>query len=88
MLVRWRNAASTIAACEVIIGEPSSVHFGAMTAVARSAISSGLPRSQEPLPGALVEHRLLRAGDRHDDRLPEIVAFRGPADVSFAREDL
>ena len=29
MLVRWRKAASTVAACDVIIGEPSSVHLGA-----------------------------------------------------------
>ena len=43
MLVRTRNAASTAAACEVIIGEPSSVHLGASTAVARSLMSMPLP---------------------------------------------
>ena len=32
-----------MAACDVIIGEPSSVHFGAATAVARSPMSCGLP---------------------------------------------
>ena len=43
MLVRWRKAARTVAACVVIIGDPSSAHLGAATAVARSAMSIGLP---------------------------------------------
>ena len=40
MLVRCRNAARTAAACEVIIGEPSTAHFGASTAAARSPMST------------------------------------------------
>ena len=43
MLVRCRNAARTAAACEVIIGEPSTAHFGASTAAARSPTSTPLP---------------------------------------------
>ena len=42
MPLRCRNAASTVAACEVIIGEPSAAHFGAMTADASSPISTAL----------------------------------------------
>ena len=59
MLVRWRKAASTVAACDVIIGEPSSVHFGAATAVARSPMSRGAAGDREQaLLRALVEDRL------------------------------
>ncbi len=43
MLVRCRNAASTAAACDVIIGEPSIAHLGASTAAARSPTSMALP---------------------------------------------
>ena len=43
MLVKWRKAARTVAACSVIIGDPPSVHLGAATAMARSAMSGTLP---------------------------------------------
>ncbi len=90
MLVRWRKAARTVAACEVIIGEPSSVHFGAATAVARSPMSTGAAGDREQaLLRPLVEDRLLAADDRQDDRAPEVVAPGRLGDLAFfAREHL
>ena len=43
MLARWWKAASTAAACEVIIGDPSKARCDAMVAVTKSRISEGLP---------------------------------------------
>ena len=65
-----------MAACDVIIGEPSSVHFGAATAVARSPMSAGLP--------AIASRRSCARSSNtafwppaidSDDRAPEVVAL-------------
>ena len=90
MLVRWRKAARTVAACEVIIGEPSSVHFGAATAVGEIAdVARAAGDREQALLRALVEDRLLSADDRQHDRAPEVVALGRLGDLAFlAREHL
>ena len=42
-LVRCRNAAMTMAACDVIMGDPSGAHIEDDAATAVSAMSEGLP---------------------------------------------
>ena len=41
--VRWRKTARTVAACVVMRGDPSTLHFGSDTAVARSPICRTSP---------------------------------------------
>ena len=46
ILARWRNVARTVAACVVIEGEPSALHFGAVTARGELPISNALRQSR------------------------------------------
>ena len=88
MLVRWRKAARTVAACDVIIGEPS------MRALRRgdggreiADVDGAAGDREQALLRALVEDRLLAADDRQHDRAPEVVAPGRLGDLALlARE--
>ena len=76
-----------MAACVVIIGAPSAVHFGAITAIARSLICERIARNRQQALLRHLVHRFLARHNRVHDRLPEIVV-RALSVLFLVLEDL